>query len=409
MPTRVGLQCLSLDHQQADVATRGLLACPATDAGALLADPARPRADAFVLSTCNRIELYWVGDGAMAEWWAARSRGLGASAAFAHYRGAEAARHLIRVASGLESRMLGEREILGQVRAAVHAAREAGALGRRLGPVADGAIAAARRVRSGSLLERHARAASAAMVDWAAAQTGGSLAGCSALVLGAGQAAEGALRALLERQARRVVLVNRNRERAEALARGLPGVVVASWDDLGALARAADVIVAATAAREPVLRAAHFAPLPPRTTVQPVHVLDLGVPPNVDHAARRLSGVRVTDLDALKAACCTAADAGTAALDEADAQVEREVRALARDLRVRRQARVLAHLHRVGAAVAAEEAEALLAERGGGTDDERRALHAFGERLARRMLYRISKALRDGPTPGMRPRLPAGV
>jgi glutamyl-tRNA reductase len=397
MPRRVAFQCLTLDHQAADVATRGQLACTPDEAHLLLTDPLRPSGPAFILSTCNRIELYWIGTVATGDWWRARALALGAQAAFAHRSGKQAARHLLRVASGLESRMLGEREILGQVRNAVQRSRSAGTLGRRLGHIADGAIAGARRVRRASLLDRHARAASAAMVDWVEAQLTEGLRGRTVLVLGAGQAAEGAVRALVEHGAGRIILANRNQARAAALAADCgTSVTVVGWEHFGELAAMSDVIITATAAMSPVLEAEHLTGAArARRADDPLHVLDLGVPANVAPAVRELRGVRLTDLDGLRTATCPEGPQSDLMMADVDRLVEHELRVLTRDVRARRLARTLAQLHALGAVVAEEEAGVALDALGPLSEAERRICEQLAARVARRILYRVSKVLRE--------------
>lgn len=388
------LRALVLDHHVADVALRGTVALDPEGQRAALADPSRPAAPALLLSTCNRLELYWIGDATTATWWRARL-GPAAAGRLTGFAGRAAARHLLRVAAGLESQLLGEAEILGQLRRAAQGARAAGALDATLQFVVERVLAGARRVRAETFAGGHAASVSAAALRQAAQVYGGTLDGAQVLVLGAGEAARAALAALPSLQPAHVTLLNRHPGRGRQAAAAAGVTDVRPWEALADAAADADVIVCATAAREPVLTRTLLATLPARPRGRTV--LDLAVPANVEPAARTLPGLRLLDLDDLRTRCCPAAQVGTVQLLAAEALVEREVRRLGAALRLRTRTAALGAIHELGARLAEEEAARTLASLGGSLGEaERRAVEQLADRVARRVLYPVGRLLRDG-------------
>ena len=182
-------------------------------------------------------------------------------------------------------------------------------------------------------------------MDLAATEWGDGFGDRPVVVLGAGEAAESVLRALHLHGATRVALVNRSVERARVLAAAW-GAGPHSWTELPELMAGADLLVVATSASRPVVRTAQLeaalAARPERRLV----VMDLGVPRNVEPAARELAGIRLFDLDDLQRLCCPAAAAPGLALREAQRVLEDEITRLQQSLRGRAVAPHLAELHR---------------------------------------------------------------
>lgn len=214
---------VGVSHHTADVEVRERLAFTPAEAAALLASERPQGHSTLLLSTCNRTELYWSGDHDLEGWFRelARSRGAELDGAMVRRDGTEAVRHLFAVAAGLHSQILGESEILGQVRRACELARSAGTLGRDMEHVFHAAVNAGRRVRRETRIGRHPASVSSAAVEVGLSLAGGTAA--RALVLGAGEVAEGALRALRELNAGPATVASRNPDRALALARGWGG------------------------------------------------------------------------------------------------------------------------------------------------------------------------------------------
>jgi glutamyl-tRNA reductase len=399
MAAAPSLHLVGISHHTADVAIRErLVLSPEEIAGRLEIEAAAGRS-LVILSTCNRLEFYWWGEGDQEHHLRALAaeRDLPLEPELVHRRdGIEAVRHLFGVASGLDSQVLGELEILGQVRRAHRAAAIAGATRPELDLAFAAAVTAGRRARRDPVLGRHPGSVSAAAVAHAAHCFGGSLAGARVVLVGAGQVARGALHALAMQHPRRVVMLGRHSERCAALAAAIPAVnvLVSRWEHLGRELASADLVITATAARRPVLDETVL----PSTLAErgtPMVVLDLGVPRNVDPAVRDLRGVHLFDLDDLRLQYCPAVGPAAQALDDARRLLDHEIARFERTLRRRAAAPALAELHRLGAVLAREEAERALAELGLVSEEKSTVVRRMAERLARRLLYPASRAFQD--------------
>jgi glutamyl-tRNA reductase len=351
-----------------------------------------------MLSTCNRLELYWWGNADQAAQLQrlAAERGVELTAPMVYRRdGMDALRHLFMVAAGLDSQVMGELEVLGQVRRAHQLAAAAGATSLELDLAFAAAVAAGRRARRETVLGRHPASVSSAALRHAERCLGGSLAGVTVLLLGAGEVAAGALRELDGRPVRQVTVLSRRGERCAALAASVPGVhaVATGWDRLADELAGTDLLIAATAARRPVLDAAALAHAVAARPARSMLVLDLGVPRNVDPAARDLPGLRLFDLDDLRLQHCPAVGPAAPALDDARRVLEHELARFDRALRRRAAAAELAELHRLGAALAREEAERALVELGETSEEKSAVVRRMADRLARRLLYPASRTL----------------
>jgi glutamyl-tRNA reductase len=281
--------------------------------------------EALVLSTCNRVEVYAAGprvalDGAadrLIEFLAARADvSVDRLRAHAHVQtGAAAARHLCRVAAGLDSVMLGETQIVGQLKRAAAEARADRALGGALQRLVCTALAAGRRARA-----RLAPVTGPTSVAQAAVRAIGgapALAGRVVVVLGAGETAAEVLRLAESAGAKRLVVVNRSAARAQALA-WRHGAESEAWEARSLVLATADVIFACTSAPSPVVTLSHLSADvagPPRG---PRLVVDLGVPRNVEPDVGALPGVALWDVDALAGNPGAARDA-----EDAESEVAR--------------------------------------------------------------------------------------
>jgi glutamyl-tRNA reductase len=314
---------------------------------------------------------------------------------FVRHSGEAAVRHLFIVAAGLDSQVLGETEILGQVRRAYDAARAAGTTNRDMDLILSGALAAGRRVRRETMLGRHPASVSSAAVDLLAKQWG-PIASRGVVVIGAGEAAEGILRALHQRGATNVSLLNRHPERARVLGEAWGATV----GDLGALEKtlaAADLLVVATASAHPLIAAAELGRVAACRGNRDLFVIDLGVPRNVDPGIRGLPGVQLFDLDDLQRLCCPAGGMASAALQEAERVIDDELARLGLSLRGRVVAPRLAELHRQGVEMAEQESAWALAQLDSLSETQREIVRQMADRLVRRVLYPVSRDLRREP------------
>jgi glutamyl-tRNA reductase len=387
----------------APVEERERFALTTAEVAALLGQQFAAGRSSLLLSTCNRCELYWTGEGDLEPWFRgfAGARGTSTRVPLLRHDGLTAVRHLFTVAAGLDSQILGETEILGQVRRAYDTARAAGTSSRDMDLIFSSALAAGRRVRSETLLGRHPKSVSSSAIDLVAQQWGG-IGGRAVVVLGGGEAAEGVLRSLHEHGASKVRLLNRSPLRAQALADAW-GATAGRWEELDQQLGAADLVVVATASARAVVSAAHIARAVEQRPDQELYLMDLSVPRNVEPGARDIAGVRLFDLDDLERACCPAAGRPSAALNEAEAVLDAELERLGLSLRGKRVAPKLAELHRLGVELAEQESAWALARLESLSDTDREIVRQMADRLVRRVLYPVSRNLREnGSGPGSR-------
>lgn len=300
------LLALGLSHQTAPVALREKVAFAAERLPEALASLlARAGVEeAAVVSTCNRTEIYCsVSDGHESEpaRWLAESHGLDAGelrgCLYQHQDG-EAVRHLFRVATGLDSLVLGEPQILGQVKDAWQVARDAGSLRSGLDRLFQHGFAVAKRVRTDTAIGAHPVSIAFAGVRLAQ-QVFSDLREANVLLIGAGETIELTARHLMEQNTRRLLVANRTLENAQVLAARIGGYALA-LEDLPRHLHEADIVISATAAREPILRRADLALALRQRRHRPMFLLDLAVPRDIAEDVATLEDVflyTVDDLD----------------------------------------------------------------------------------------------------------------
>jgi glutamyl-tRNA reductase len=287
------LSLVGISHRHAPVEVRERVALNPSDAATLARALAAAGGECVCLSTCNRTELYVVGDDGEAR---AREalRALGDDeVADLSYRLADqaAALHLFRVAAGLDSLVPGEGEILGQVRDAY----ETGAPGPLLNRLFHDALHAGKKARSQTTIAESPASVSSAGAALAQ-QVFGELAGRRVLVVGAGKVGELAARNLATRGAEIVAVANRGGERAEELARPFGGRA-ATLEELPEVLASVDVVISCTSAPGFVLHASDVLDRKGR----PLFLIDLAVPRDIDPAVNELAGCYLYDIDDLRA------------------------------------------------------------------------------------------------------------
>jgi glutamyl-tRNA reductase len=302
------LLLVGVDHRCAPLDLRERVAYAGADAEdvlvRLVADSSIE--EALLLSTCNRTEVYLrhrheqdAFQRGLATVFLGRAPEISEEGRFYVKRGGEAARHLLAVACGLESMVLGEPEILGQVKQAAALAEALGSSGAILRRCARCAASAGRRVRSETAIGEGAVSFGYAAVELARSIFT-SLEQCTILLLGAGETAVGVARSLVERGAQELVVANRGVERAEAFAREFASATLIPFEARhGALDRA-DLVVAATSAPEPVLRREDVELAMRHRKSRPLLIVDLGVPRDVEPSAGELGNVFLHDVDSLE-------------------------------------------------------------------------------------------------------------
>jgi glutamyl-tRNA reductase len=357
---------VGLEHRQAPLDLLERVTVPESDVGKVLG-ALRDRAnleESALLSTCLRTEVYAVVDrfhDAVHEVQELLATMAGVSAAELEVHLSvrfddDVPAHLFAVASGLESAVPGESEILGQVRRAFERADEEKVSGPVLGELFQHAIRTGRRVRSETGIARGTTSFSHAAVEVAESSRAGGLSGATVVVVGAGEMGTGVARALLglpeERRPAELVVANRTAGRADALRRAIGPVggggptMPVRMIGLGQAAEVvadADVVVAAVAAGGRVLGPAELAPTGDRTG-RPLLVVDLGMPRSVDPVAGTLPGITLIGMDRLDAAIARAMGERRAESDRARGIVAEEVARYRQAARARGAAPVIAAL-----------------------------------------------------------------
>jgi glutamyl-tRNA reductase len=300
-----GLLALGISHRTAPLELRERLALTEGRAVGVLGEltSSEQVREAAALSTCNRTELYLV----VADPVEAESAALGALARQAEIRPTElvghlyslrssdAARHLFRVTAGLDSMILGEAEIQGQVKRAYELALVEGATGPILNRLFRGALAAGGRARDETGISRRGVSISSVAVELAQ-RTLGDLAERRVLVIGAGETAELVARALVARGVTTVFIANRRYDRAIGLAQRFGGRAV-RFDELPAQLEAADIVVSATNSPHHIVERDDLSQVMRERGGRPLLMIDIAVPRDVDPSCREIPGVSLHDVD----------------------------------------------------------------------------------------------------------------
>jgi glutamyl-tRNA reductase len=324
------LYAVGLSHRTAPLALLERLALSPSSCAQILGEIASHDAihEAVVLSTCNRVELYLVGaDSFEAERIAlallSREAGIPPAALpLQPLRGPEVVRHLFRVAAGLESMVIGETEIQGQVKRAYKLALVEGVTGPITDRLFSGASEAGKRVRSEAPCRSRPSVASVAVE--LAVRNLGDLGGRRALVIGAGENAELTGRALAEHGVRAVFVANRRRERAVALARSLGGRAV-GFERLHPELADADLAFSCTASPDQIVTRDDLALVMERRHGRPLLLVDTAVPRDIDPAVAALPDVVLYDIDDLKPDGAGDASVSAAMRDRATGVIDHEV------------------------------------------------------------------------------------
>jgi glutamyl-tRNA reductase len=390
---------IGVDHHRTPVAVREKLAI-GPDRLPELVGQLRERLatpETVVLSTCNRLECYLIGSHEArlpAEVLAAIS-GLDVDTVLAHtylHRGTAGVRHLFRVASGLESLVLGEEQIVAQVKSAYETAHAAGWTGGRLNPLFQRALWVAKDVRTNTALSRHKLSVSSVAVDLAR-QIHGDLAQARLLVLGAGEMAELTVRYLVEHGVRHIAIANRSQERAIQLAE-TAAATVHPWADLRLAIAQADIVVSSTAAPHTVVQVEDVRPALARRRA-PLVFIDLAVPRDIDAAVSELDDVYLYNIDHLEQVVAANRQLRVEEVQTAEARVDAQVQAFVALAQVD-TARLLSDVAGYFATVVEQEGDRL-AERLKLDEAAKREARYGIERATNKLTHRIHAYLRAHP------------
>ena len=377
----MSLIVVGLNHRTAPVELLERTAVPAEQLPKALHDlSARDHLlETVVLSTCNRTEIYAfstkfhaaVGDvsGFLSAWSGADPEQL-AEHLYSYYEDA-AVRHLFSVAAGLDSMIVGEHEILGQVGDAWRVAEREEAAGQYVSRAFRHAVESGKRVRTETDLGRHPVSISSAAVSVAGERLGG-YAGCRVVVVGAGEMGAGVARALRHRDAAEICIANRTLDRASTLADEI-GATAISLDGLAAGMVDADVVFLSTASNDVLLARSDIEAVMSRRDREPLLLVDLALPRDIDPGAAEIEDVTLLDIDDLKDFAARSADRRRREIarvrDILDAELDRhqyeqqarEMSPLITSLRARAEEIRRSELDRVGGRLESLEAEELAA------------------------------------------------
>jgi glutamyl-tRNA reductase len=309
--------------------------------------------EALILSTCNRVELVTCQD-------ADSPRAFELIGEFIEnyfhvdpqlvqphlyeYSDGEAIRHLFRVASSLDSMVIGEPQILGQVKESYLAARSVGAVRNHLDRLLQRTFTVAKRVRSETQIGTSSISIVSVAVELAQ-KIFGSLADKSVLLVGAGKMSELAARHLMAQGAGAVFVANRTQHRAETLAQQFNGSDI-RFDDLYATAGQADIIITSTGASQPIFRKEHAQFFLQRRRGRPIFFIDIAVPRDVDPEINRLDGIYLYDIDDLQSVASSHLDERGKEVELAEAMIAAEVEQYQRRLQALNVVPEIVHLQR---------------------------------------------------------------
>ena len=297
--------CFGLSHATAPVELRERVAVSAKETPLAVQDLTALDGvrEAVVLSTCNRMEIYATADSpsapAQVEAWLRRRFELTDTSPFFRHQQEDAARHLFSVVSGLESMVLGETEIFGQVKDAYAAAQQAGGTSRVLNKLFQHSFRVGKKVRNTTDIQRGATSVGSVAVELAE-KIFGDLKDSRVMLLGAGEMSRRCAQSLQSRGARGVVVSNRNHDRAIELAAELSGQAI-HFEQWPAEAARVDVIISSTAAPHTVIHPEQIVPAMRRRRGRPLYIIDIAVPRDVEPSVVDIEGVYLYDIDALEA------------------------------------------------------------------------------------------------------------
>ena len=321
---------IGVNHNSAPLDVRERLAVPETqlpDAVQHLVK--QPGVDeGMVLSTCNRVEVLASSTEVPADLRGFLRSYFGVSpetinSHIYEFQEREAVRHVFRVASSLDSMVVGEPQILGQVKEAYTVARSLGAINSALEALLSRAFAVAKKVRSETAIGSSSVSIASVAVQLAE-KIFGSLEGKTVYLIGAGKMAELAARHLISHGAKKIIVSNRTYERAASLAESFGGEAV-PFEKMHETAALADIILTSTGATEPIFRREHGERLLKGRRNRPVFFIDIAVPRNVDPAVNKLDGLFVYDVDDLQSVASNNSAERKKEAERAEKIVEAEV------------------------------------------------------------------------------------
>jgi glutamyl-tRNA reductase len=400
------LQMVGCSHHNASVQIRERLAFSADQTAAAL-DAWRnrfPTSEAVLLSTCNRVELYTAADDPaevpsdhQVKQFLAEFHGLELNQVFDdlfEQSGEGAVRHLFTVAASLDSMVLGEPQILAQVKQAYQLARQQESIGPITHEIFQRALRVAKRVAAEtSINEKRVSIASVAVADFAR-NVFEHFDDKQVLIIGAGETAEETLLYLQEAGVKHVTVVNRNSSTAAQLAKRYQGKT-APWDQLDAKLIEADCIISATSATEPIVSLKRFQKIEPERFQRPLFILDLAVPRDFEPAIGDCLGVYLYSVDDLEETCRRNRAEREQELPTALSIVDHETSLFMHELYHRATGPIIRQLRQGWQEVREQELARLFNKLPELEENERREISQAFERYVNKLLHPPLESLRD--------------
>jgi len=404
----MSLFALGINHQTAPVALRERVAFAGDALDAALAQlrALPPVREVALLSTCNRTELYAVCDddgSALAHWLAthpgddAALAGGSLQAYLYRHRDAGAVRHLFRVATGLDSLVLGEPQILGQVKQAWASARAAGTLGVELDRVFQHAFVTAKRARSETRIG-NSPVSVASLAVRLAQESFARPSDSAVLLVGAGETIELAARHLANAKVKRLLIANRTYAHAQALAARHGGIAL-PLDELDRHLFLADIVFSATASREPVIRRAQVAAALAARKHRPMLLMDLAVPRDIAPDVAELRDVFLYTVDDLERTLDDNRRGRREAAGDAEAIIDLQVTRFGESSAARSRLAPVKRLRAHGEAVRGEALARARQQLAAGQSPDA-VLELLAHTLTNRLLHVPTAALRDAALRG---------
>jgi len=412
----MSLVLIGVNHKTAPIALRERIAISRED----LPETTRALADmpgvseCMIVSTCNRVEFLATVDSPDADLTAFLHSHFGIDPAelaphIYDYRDHEAVRHLFRMAASLDSMVVGEPQILGQVKEAFAAARTAGTVAGQLEHLLQSAFAAAKKARSETGIgSNHVSIASVA-VDMAR-KIFGSLQGRTVFLVGAGKMSELAARHLIQQGAGAILVTNRTYERARRMAEEFEGGVVPKvvpFESVYEAASEADIVISSTGAPHHIFRREHGQAFMQRRRNRPMFFIDIAVPRDVDPEMNKLDGIFVYDIDDLQQVAAAHMEARNREASDAETLIAGEVERFHQRQRTVNLAPAIVALQRKAEEIRQGELHRMQARLGTLTPEQIAAVEALTRGLVNKFLHPPMQAIKQAAREGDSVRLEA--
>ncbi len=353
--------------------------------------------EAMLLSTCNRTELYMVMENSREALSFIKALlkhlagGQYQPEYFYTFTGTQCVQHLFRVASSLDSLVIGEGQILSQIKNAYQLARNNGNTATILNTLMNKAISVGKRVRTETRIAYSSVSVSSAAVDLAI-KILGDLSNANILVVGAGHMSELTARHLIDKGARTIFVSNRNFEHAQELAQKFNGTAIV-YREMFQQAAQADIIITSTGAPHYVLTAENLGPLLPQRQNRPLILIDIAVPRDVDPALNDMAGVTVYNIDDLENVVDTNKSFRAQEAQTAERIIEEEIRALKERLRYYTMRPVMVQLHDKMNFLRQKVLKKAFIKLPDLTDEERRIIDLMTQRIEHKFLREPMRAM----------------